>query len=379
MVRLTASKRALFSECQYWALPDVPWDNVSTENADAGHEAHRGFESLATGEVVLLSEPARAKTVAMRPVMETLCADKGDGPSRAETEVAFAWTSFDDTARVLGTGRAAYANAADHEMCGTTDLLVVSPLGAIGIYDAKNDVPGHEVDARHQLHTLALFAARALGVDSVTVGTILVNEVDARLIDVHVLDAFALDLEADTLRDALNQLNLDPQPRPGPWCRERYCPARSGCPATVEALAQTMPTELLTRFKLSAQIESEQHAAWSLTAVDLVEEACRVIKSKLRDFADTHGGILLEDGSTWAGQEVTTEKPTLDVPGALDVLERAGGGEAVTHTVTWAALERTIGRPKAKAVREELAGISAVKTSTHKRYEAKKPRRSRVA
>ncbi len=373
-MRLTASKRALFDACQYWALPSTPWGQTGSDAATAGSGAHAAFEALVTGATVAVPEAARRKAEALRPYLTGVLQNAVE----IHAELSLAWAPSTDRARVLGegAGRGVYVHASETEVAGTADLVLLRPDGSLLVADYKNAVPGQEIDARAQLRTLALMAARALGADVVDILTIMVDESSAWGEGADRLDVFALDAEAAMLTRELVAFASDPTvPRPGPWCSDRYCPARASCPATVEALAQLVPAAALTRHRLSTDLTGPEHAAWTLTALDLVDEATKAIRASLRAYADDHGGIQLPDGSTWAGRQVTTEKPSLDVPGALDAIRAAGASEAIESSTTWSAIDKAVGKPAGKALREQLAALGAVKTASYQRYEARKARK----
>ena len=371
-IRPTASRRQLLKHCQHWATPSAVWSETGSALATAGTEAHAAFEAIGSDRDHDAPEHARRKAEAALPVIRELRA-RG---VQSWTEIAFAWNPTTDTARVLGVGegREVYAKATDDEMTGTADLVVQEGDGHLLVVDYKSDVPGNEVDATAQLRTLALFAARALRSEHVETMTVLYSESDARRVLGDTLETMALDAEAEELYEELG--NINETPKPGPWCSGLYCPAIASCPATVDALAQTLPPEMLVRqHRLSPVIASPEHAAWTLTALDLVDEATTKIRAYLRAYADANGGISLADGTVWQGSEVTTEKPALDVPGALAEVKAAGAEAALDITTSWSAIERAIGKAPAKELRKALSAMGATKTSTHKRYEAKKARK----
>ena len=373
LIRPTASRRALLqSGCTYWATDAAVWTEGGNRATVAGTESHEAFESVGSDRDHDAPEHARRKAKAALPVIRELRA-RG---VQSWTEIAFAWDPWLDTARVLGTGvgRDVYSQATSDEMCGTADFVVREADETLLVVDYKPDTPGHTIDATAQLRTLALFAARALHSDRVETMTVLYSEDDARCIVGDTLEIMALDAEASSLYAEL--ADIGGEPAPGPWCTLLYCPAAASCPATIEALAQALPPEALVRHhRLSPVIADAEHAAWSLTALDLVDEATRTIRANLRAFADAHDCIPLADGTVWQGSQVTTEKPALDVPGALAEVKAAGAESALDITTSWSAIERAIGKVSAKELRKALSAMGAVKTSTHKRYEAKKARK----
>jgi hypothetical protein len=371
-VRLTASKRSLFARCQFWARPGVPWDENSSAHAEAGTSAHEGFAAHHDETAATLGESARRKVEAAKPLIDALKAHAAE----SWAEMAFAWDPATDTGRVLGVGLAravAYAKARDDEMTGTADIVVRRHDGSLGVRDFKNRVPGRTVDAAAQLDTLGLFAARALGAHVVDTGTLLSDEEGVVEVPGRTLTDLDLDMEASSLQDAVAQIAFDPEPTPGPWCKGLYCPAAAQCPATVDALAETMPAEMIVReHRLSGPLASQDEAAFRLRAFDAIEIAVKVGREQLRSWADAHDGIPLADGTVWAGQVVPSEKPMLDVPGAVQAIVAAGGEAAIDSSTTWAALGRVLGKAKAADLRKGLAAMGAVKKSSSKRYEPRK-------
>lgn len=279
---------------------------------------------------------------------------------------------------VLHVGRQGrdYTAAPPDDFCGTADLVAVCP-GMVIVYDYKTTQPGQTpADASDQLRALSLMAARAYGKPKAAYAAIIVDENGCWPEDLVTLDAFDLDGIAAELRALLEKDHTNSEPTPGPHCSERYCPARAACPVTTGAMGDTLvKADRLIRHKFSEQIATPDHAAWLLTACELVEDGLKAVRGQLRAYADEHGGIALSDGSVWAGSEVTTERPDLTVPGALGKVPSA----AIEQTATWSGIEKAVGKAEAKAVREALQALGAVRSSSFRKYSASKPKLGKKA
>ena len=372
MRRFTASRSNILVHCNAWLADDAEWTSGDSAAASAGTSLHAHLAQLLTAKC---PEQTVSHAVDCGRSAAPLLADVRVLGGRLMVELSLAWYPATDTAEVIGenVGRGAYDRVMDPTAITGTADVVVALDGVAHVRDWKSWAPGVEVDASDQLDTLALMVSRALHADTVKVATGLVGEVESRWDDERTLDVFALDAIAERRAERLAEPIAPPVA--GPWCQ--YCPHRVHCPETASALAELVPADTLARHRLSTEIAGQEHAAWSLTAIDLVEEAVKAVKVALRAYADTSGGVVLPDGSTWAGHDVTTETPALDVPGALAEVKAAGGEPALEIKASWTALDKTLGKAKAKALRETLVAMGAVKASTHRRYEAKKPRKAK--
>lgn len=179
------------------------------------------------------------------------------------------------------------------------------------------------------------------------------------------------------------------EPRPGPWCRDKFCASYGLCPATAPSLERAAPEakRLLPVVAASSAIESPEHAAElyrvAREARAAFDARYNAVFEALRHYADDHGGIALPGGKTWIKRETTRESIDLTHPEAVAVLGRELGEEAFAAAVTYdtskAAIKRAGALIKAKtgeaavAVErrtvEALRKIGAVKQTVSTNYD----------
>jgi len=137
---------------------------------------------------------------------------------------------------------------------------------------------------------------------------------------------------------------------------------------------------LLAQHRLSTDITSDEHLQWTVAVASVVEQGMKAIRNAVTEYTDDHGGrVEFADGSVFERKEIPTERPDLTKPGAEALVLAAGGSAAVDRepTVSWAALERTIGKPATKELRAQMSAAGATKKGSYPKYElvnAKKPR-----
>ena len=360
------SRLALFRQCQHSFRLDVEHDaDVSTAARERGNVVHGAINAyVKDGPDPFVFESDMPAEVAER--VDELRANGCE----VYSEVAMAWDIAADSARVLGMGKDRdYSSAHDGDLCGTADLIVVDrKRSELLILDWKTAAPGVEPkDATDQLTANALAAARIWPMDNVYFAAPVVREDSVHWPEPTRIDLFELEGAAVDLRERLTADISQAQPNPGPHCAERYCQARGSCPATREAMTQVIPADRLA-FKFGTSIESDQHAAWLLTVLDLLKAGIEVERARLESYADQNQGVTFTDGFVWKGSESKTTKPVLEVPGALDVVREAGAEDAIGYATTWAELERVLGKPSAKKLREQLTAMGAVKATSYTRY-----------
>ena len=289
----------------------------------------------------------------------------------AHAEVAFAWDPVTGEATRLGAGIGRdYSRAPAGWAVGSFDLLVLYPSPRVALLaDYKSHAPGQHIDAREQLRTGAMMAARALGLDAVIIRTGLMGEMSARWADEELLDAEALDLVAEERSDQLTR--PIGAPVPGPWCSQHYCPHRAYCRATVAACEALVPA---ADYRLDTTIADDAHAAWTLSALKLVEARAKEIKRAVLAYADARaGGIVGPDGRVYSNVPYVMESPVLDAPGATEEIGAAGAAKAIERKVTWSAIAKQIGPKAAKTLREKLHDMGATRATTKPDYDWRKP------
>lgn len=393
MIRASMSKLELLSRCGYWAREGVPWTRLSNADATFGIAMHASAEGDINGKSADLSgyikelgDEAWTKLApVLRFVSDWIALHRRIG---WRAEVAFAIDVESGAARELtddGEHRDYETMGADltRELPGTADIVYMSadsggPFACVDDWKWSG-FHGDELRAESQLAGLGLAVARAWNVDRVRCRALRVSDdgVDDTS-EVYWLDAFDLDRVHEELRERMAAIPTS-EPNDGPWCRDRWCAAVTACPKTATAIEQVIPASALVReMRLSSEIQSVEHAAWTHSALEMVEEAVSVIRASLKKYADDEGGIPLADGSIYAGTEVTTERPDLAVPGAVEELRAMGVAAAVKSSVTWADIKRVGAEGAENQAREVLRAIGATKTTSHRKYEARMPKRARL-
>ena len=384
MRRESASKFELLAQCGWWATPEAKHERLTAPEATFGTAIHNIAASAIDDTVQVIplgmSDDEIAHLAQVSLVVLAYIQDHKRLGWKAE--VAFAFDIATGKGRELPSkdGHRDYSDCKPTEIPGTADLVYMAH-DAEGPFACVDDwkwsgFHGDDLRAEGQLSGLALMVSKAWGVDRVRARALRISDdgVDDTS-EVYWLDVFELArIEADICAYAEAVANA--KPNPGPWCSDRWCPAIADCPATKAVLPQLIPATALVRdYRLSTTLESPEHAAWTLAAVEMVDEATKIIRQKLRDYADANGGIPLADGKVWAGAEVVTEKVDITKPGAEEELRAMGLEKAFEPpNVTWASIKR-VGGPKAeKMAREILSAIGATKESRHMRYEARSPK-----
>lgn len=320
MNRITASKAPLLEFCQ--AFPNYEWDPRSGPYADRGTRFHKAAASyVETGlrpdvEADILSETQHACDWidALGVPLSVLAA-----------EAAFAWDPETDVGEVIGVERD-YSKAGDR-FCGTADLVLVSvadkkPI-AVTVWDYKT---GSAANAGPQLRALGLMAARAYGVDHVTVAALEVSRGGVLEVGREDLGPFELAAIAGELAEKLVAVRTA-QPTPGSHCGELYCPARLSCPLGTAAtgdLVEVIPAEALTRpreYRLTDPIETAEHAMWAIDVLRLVNAKLDAIKDDIKAKVPD-GGWAAADGRVLREAQATIE--TLDKNRAIALCKELG-------------------------------------------------------
>lgn len=384
MIRASGSKLELLSRCGYWAREGVPWTDLTSDEAKDGKALHALAASRIAGtykhEPLGSSVSVLAAAVWAGVLLPWLEANIRIGWT---PEVAFAYDPERDTARILATNAkdrnyAAMGCDLENEMPLTADVVYLGedehgPFGCVDDFKWSG-FHGDDLVAEFQLKGLGLAMARAYGVDRVRCRAIRISEDTVNdTKEVYWLDCFELERVASDIQRDLTAV-ATAEPVEGPWCSDRWCPAVAACPKTARALAQVIPATALVRdHRLTTEITTKEHAAWTYSALKMVAEATERIGKRLREYVDKNGGIELPDGKVYDGYEVTEERAQLSTAEAIRELEAMGLASAVEAKVTWAALTRVGGKEKADQARELLREMGAVKANTYKKYEPRSP------
>lgn len=274
-------------------------------------------------------------------------------------------------------GRRRYARRGD-ELGGTPDVIVHSGDGRIVIIDWKTGRGAQETPASEtwQMRTLGCAVARLLTLDEVDVALVHLEEDDYQ-IDRAPFAPWDLDGFRSSLLTAFARLNdIDARPRPGPWCRDSWCPIRTVCPATQAALA-AIEAEAAALLPPGLVVDSPERARSARTALKLYDEAARRLKSSLEDFVRSHGPVEIADGVLYGLVEQRREAIDLTHESAAIVREMVGEA-AIEVSTSKAAIERAAkatqtkrgeGMERARATVERLRAAGAVRESTYARFE----------
>lgn len=348
-MRVTASKVGLLGHCAWSFRPEVEWTTTTSAAADRGSRFHALIATyVATGQYSLPVD----EDIAEMFVSAIAWVDHFDR-LKLKAEVAFAWDPVSDTAEVIGEniGRAYGPWQAKGLVCMSADLVAVSQATKVGYVadwstgDASGKGP--------QLRCIALALARAFQLESVTVEGLEVSASGVRHICTETLDAFALSAVAGEMAEGISAIAAS-VPTPGEWCGKLYCGARVSCPAADVAIAQLIPATALTR-KLSAHIESGDHAAYMLNTIRLVESKCTELKALIKAYVP-EGGLVLEDGSVLA--EGTRNMERFDKARALGLLREKGATEEEIEACSRSVVESSglrVSGPSAKPRKRRAA------------------------
>lgn len=304
MIRVTASKLALLDECRYFARPEVEWADRDSDDASTGREVHRMLDELLHHAVVVASSDTRALSY-FAAASAWLERNRRTG---MRPEVAFAYDPATGAARELqdASGHRDYSSVGENEIAGTADIVCMGIDGEgnfVAVDDWKVSIGPDVLDATAQLSGLALFAARAYGVERARIRTLKITERGVEPIE-QWLDEWDLSGVADAIREGVEQIGTS-EPEPGLHCAERWCPALAGCPATKRDLATVetlVPVDALVRKRvdmpLTLTIASPDHAADIKARVRAARKALDLLDSAVSEYVGE--GVTLSDGDQLA-------------------------------------------------------------------------------
>lgn len=373
---LSGSKFGLARRCLWWARSEVKVASHASEDAARGTDRHKVLECMINGEA--FEGPALwGCEVQDWPAVEV--AIREWLPADGLTEQAMYYDAEWD----LGCG--GDAKGRDYspepgEIPMTIDLLRREPL-RVEVWDYKTGAQ-RDLEAaagNGQLAICCLAAARSCGVTTATGILAVVADNGTARIERTEFDSLDLDAIAYEARGLMQQIPAS-RPQPGPWCAQKWCPARAVCPATNEALATT-PLAPLTITILDAETCARVHQQ-----IGLAEEFLETVKRARNDWlANNPAGCELADGSRleWGIEE----RDSIELnPGALSVLTAADLALAIEQKTSKSAIERGIrracvGEPRGTAGRRlaEILGAldaeHAIKTSQFGKAKVRKVKR----
>lgn len=266
-----------------------------------------------------------------------------DPEPEVHVELALAW----DTRR----GRAHPVDkpwdVEEGEMYGRADVVLVSPgeERAIRVRDWKTGsrARSYRPGRSQQLRQLALAAASHFGAERVVVEFALVDDDGAELVSAELTPSDLLQAEVEAL-DIADRVRQPPEPRPGPWCHELWCPIAAVCPATQTALAQVSTD--LERFPLLGEPTSPEHAAYQRHRLPVLQAALEAQEELIRKAAARFGGIPVEGkpGVVWAPVEHDGNERvelTAEAEAELnELLGPEGSAEAIECSASKASIAR---------------------------------------
>lgn len=264
----------------------------------------------------------------------------GDLATEVHPEIGFAFS--------LLTGQAREAKNAweldEHEMYGRADL-VFQTAGGLRVRDWKprGQVQSKRPERHHQLRFLGMAAASLYGVSQVTVELAYVDEDGHDIVSGELGAGDFMRIEGEACEVA-ERVKEAPEPRPGPWCNQLWCPIRAVCPATREAMMRVHQD--LEAFPLLGEPLSPEHAAWQRHRLPVLRAMLDEQEKKIEDFASHHGPIPVEGKPeiVWGKIEKQgNEKLNLTPEAERLVLERlgpAGAEVAIEKSASKASIER---------------------------------------
>lgn len=296
----------------------------------------------------LVAVRAALITVVADDQVETDSADGDDGPVAIPLRWSEAAFAFEPS-----TGKARHArdrrDKTPTEIFGAADLVFLRVDGKLVVRDWKTGrrAADKRPSETRQLRFLALAAAQVHGADSVRVELAFVDDEAVELVgeDLDALDLGAIDGE---IAELVERLEAPPVPNPGPWCERNYCPIRSVCPATLDALAKVDAD--LARFPLGAPFESAEHAAYVRHRLPVLRAALDAIDTQIEAYALRTGPLPVEGspGKVWGPRQMQGHERIVVTPTAIAIVVEKLGADAanvaieISRSMSKASLERGV-------------------------------------
>lgn len=363
------------ARCCLWSFrPEVVVPSHDSADAARGTDRHAVMEALRLGTPVEPAVHAAAWgcTPEEWPAIEANIREWL--PADGQSEVAVYYDTDSDTARAeVGEGHRQYT-ARPGEIPMTIDMMRTGE-----VWDYKFGRQEHLEPARDngQIAICCLAAARLQALDSIKGTLALVADDGTARFDSVELDSLDLDAIAYEAR-GLMRAAPNSEPAPGPWCEQKWCPARAQCPATQAAIVATPVAPL------SLTIDSPETCARVHVQIGLAEAFLDEVKKARNAWLENNpAGCELADGSTLCmGVE---ERDSIVCNGdVIAILCDHGCKSAVEAKTSKAAIERAIKAtaPKGEAasmLREVLSALDsagAIKTSQYTKIKVKKGRKA---
>ena len=357
-MRASGSKLPLLSQCAYTMRPDVTMPAATYGEAAArGIARHLDFEAWLGGHTshAVASEWPDAEAARLRFLLEVSTRLSLDVPWHCE--IVLVYDVLTERTRISTHKR----THEDPEAMPSELRLIADLAQEHLIVDWKTGRPAE--GSSKQTRALALAWARLRGLSDVRAALAYVDD-NGRIWrwDAEAMDAFDLAEVAEELRQ-LYVHEADHQARPGPWCRELYCPLVGTCPATAPALVQASGGLVPS---LDPQTPEEA------TALYLAREAVRGwdrdAHAALRRYADAGHTIEIGNGRQWGKVETRgSERVTLTAEGIAYLREALPSCLEVSTSKT--AINGAAPKAQAKAVLSRLGELGCLATKPSVKYE----------
>ena len=358
-MKASGSRLPLLARCAYTMRPDVHLpESPDSEASIRGKARHRDFEAWVNRSVEVdpLSAWPDAEAVRLRFLLElSQRFERGADISR---EIVLVYDVLSGTTR-----ESRHKRTHDDPDAKPSEIRLIADIAQgdlVADYKTGRPIEG----ASEQTRALALAWARLHGLETVRAALAYVDD-DGRIWrwDEQTLDEFDLLAIRDDLRE-LYEHEAEHQPRPGPWCRELYCPVAGACPATAPALVHALGGAAPS---LDPQTPEEATALWQ--ARNALRRWEMSAHDALRRYVDAGHTVEIGDGRRWGRVESKGAERVTLTPAGVECLRDALPA-ALEVSTSKTAIERcAVDRAHARAVIAELGKLGCLSSKTTVKYE----------
>jgi hypothetical protein len=294
-------------------------------------------------------------------------------PKTGTPEQAIYYDVANDSARGESLQGAREYDCRDGEIPLTVDLIKHNGCLEVWEYKTGAQLGLEPVAENGQCMLEGLAVARLTNSDSARVVLALVADDGTCARQDYTFDSLELDDIAAKVRADCAAIPTS-EPRPGPWCSDKWCPCRAVCPATTQAITTTPLAPL------SIEIVSDEQCAAITTQLALAEEFLETVKRARNAYLEQVGEVALPDGSRLVWAEESRESIEAN-NNAVAYLVENGLDNAIEHKSTKAAIERAVraaggNAERVRQVLYDLHAMGAVKTTTYNKPKIKKARKA---
>lgn len=358
-VKASGSRLPLLVRCGYSMRPDVTLPpSTDSEASIRGVARHRDFEDWVQRGMGgdHLSAWPDFESARTRFLLEL--STRFDARAPLSTEAVMVYDVLTGSARVSRIKR----THEDPDAKPSEIRLICDVAQGDLVIDYKTGRPIE--GASVQTRALALAWARLHGLDSVRAALAYVDDAGRWWrYDEERLDVFDLAETAEMLRDLYDH-EAEHVPRPGPWCRELYCPLAGSCPATRPALVHAVGGAMVPT--LDPQTEEEAAALWQ--ARNALRKWESDAHAALRRYVDAGRTIPIGDGRRWGRVESKgPERVSLTAAG-VEYL-RGELPDALVVSTTKTEIEHCASRERARKVIAKLGEMGCLSSKPSVKYE----------